>query len=54
MRVRFQLFKATFSSWDTLCEQAAEFASEKGKDRVINIAVSEDHNEGVLIVWYWE
>ena len=54
MKVGYQIFKSTFRSWETLCEEAAAFASEKGKDRVINIAVSEDHNEGVIIVWFWE
>jgi hypothetical protein len=54
MRVAFQIFKGTFKTWDTLCGEAAEFASERGKDRLINIAVSVDHSEAVLIVWYWE
>lgn len=54
MRVTFQIFKSSFKAWDKLCEEAAQFASEKGKDRLINIAVSEDHNDGVIIVWYWE
>jgi hypothetical protein len=54
MRVRFEVFRATFKSWNDLCEQAAEFASQRGSDRVINISVSEDHGEGVIIVWYWE
>jgi hypothetical protein len=54
MRVQFQIFKSSFRSWEALCGEAAQFASEKGKDRVINLAVSEDHNDGVIIVWYWE
>jgi hypothetical protein len=54
MRVSFKVFKSTFSSWDDLCQQAADFASEQGRERVINISVSEDHNEGVVIVWFWE
>jgi hypothetical protein len=54
MQVKFELFKSSFRSWDELCTQAAAFASEKGKDRVINLSLSEDHNEGVIIVWYWE
>ena len=37
-----------------LCQQAADFASEKGRDRLINISVSEDHNDGVVVVWFWE
>jgi hypothetical protein len=54
MRVQFQIFKSSFQSWETLCEEAAQFASEKGRDRIINVSVSEDHNDGVIIVWYWE
>ena len=54
MQVKFQVFKSAFSSWESLCQQAAEFASGIGKDRFINFSVSEDHNEGVIIVWYWE
>jgi hypothetical protein len=54
MQVKYRLFKATFKSWDELCKEAATFASEQKKERLINISVSEDHNEGVIIVWYWE
>ena len=53
-QVKFQIFKGTFKSWTSLCEEAATFASEKGKERLINISVSEDNNEGVIVVWYWE
>ena len=54
MQVKFQLFKSSFKSWDDLCAQAAAFASEKGRERLINPSLSEDHNEGVIIVWFWE
>jgi hypothetical protein len=54
MQVMFRLFKSTMRSWDDLCGEAAAFASEKGKERLISISVSEDHNEGVIVVWYWE
>ena len=54
MQVKYQIFKSWTKSWGTLCEEAAKFASEKGRDRLINVAVSEDQNEGVIIVWYWE
>ena len=54
MRVGFKVFKSSFSSWDDLCQQAADFASEKGRDRLINISVPEDHNDGVVVVWFWE
>jgi hypothetical protein len=54
MHVRFQLFKSTIKSWNDLCAEAAAFASEKGRDQLISISVSEDHNDGVIVVWYWE
>ena len=54
MQVKHQIFKSWTKSWDTLCEEAARFASEKGRDRLINLSVSEDQNEGVIVVWYWE
>jgi hypothetical protein len=52
--VKFQLFKSMMKSWHDLCAEAATFASDLGKERLISISVSEDHNEGVIVVWYWE
>ena len=54
MQVKFEVFKSSFKSWEDLCGLAAAFASEKGKERLINLSVSEDQNQGVIIVWYWE
>jgi hypothetical protein len=54
MQVRFEMFKSAMKSWESLCGEAATFATQIGRERLINIAVSEDHNEGVIIVWYWE
>ena len=50
------LFKATFKSWEALCEEAAAFATTVGKERLINIAVSQADGGGqdVIFVWYWE
>ena len=54
MEVKFQIFKSWTKSWDDLCAEAAAFASTKPRDRIITISVSEDQNEGVVIVWFWE
>jgi hypothetical protein len=54
MQVKFQIFRSSFKSWEDLCAEAAAFASDKGRDRVIGLSVSEDHNDGVVIVWYWD
>ena len=54
MQVKFEIFTSIMKSWDKLCAEAAAFASDKGRERLISVSVSEDHNEGVIIVWYWE
>ncbi len=54
MQVRFEMFKSSFKSWSDLCEEAAAFASEKGKERLINMSISGDHREGLIVVWYWD
>ncbi len=53
MKVKFQVFRGIFSSWETLFKQAAEFATKIGKDKLINISHSEDQVQGVVTVWYW-
>jgi hypothetical protein len=53
MRVRFKYFRASFSSWQSLFEEVAEFASRIPRDRLISISHSEDRNDGVVTVWYW-
>ena len=54
MRVRFQTFISSWSSWDELFAQAATFATEVGPHRLINISHSCDQKQGVVTVWYWD
>lgn len=54
MQVKFQIFKSYTQSWENLCAEAAAFATAQGRERLINISVSEDDNQGVIVVWYWE
>ena len=51
--VKFRVFRSDFSSWNTLFEEAAEFATIIGRDRVISISHSADNVDGVVTVWYW-
>ena len=51
--VKFEVFKGTFTTWDALLNKAAEFATQIGNDRLINIAHSDDSGRGVIVVWYW-
>jgi hypothetical protein len=53
MRAAFQIFKASFRSWEALLLDAADFASRVGPERVISISHSEDKDTGVVVVWYW-
>lgn len=53
MIIQFKVFKSSFSSWDTLLSEAAEFANGLQPDRLINISHSADQNQGVVVVWYW-
>jgi hypothetical protein len=54
MRVRFRVFRSGFSSWESLFQESADFASTIAPDHLISISHSEDQNEGVICVWFWE
>jgi hypothetical protein len=51
--VHFEMFKSTFSSWESLFMEAAKFAENVGPEHLIGISHSSDHSEGVVTVWYW-
>ena len=53
MHVYFKVFRSTFQSWNQLFEDAAEFSSAIGRDRLISISHSADDSRGVVTVWYW-
>ena len=53
MRVRFEVFKSSFKTWKDLAEEASDYASNIGRERLINITVSADSGQGVIMVWYW-
>ena len=53
-RATFRLFRGTMTTWNSLFQQAADFATSVGPDRVISISHSEDNSDGVVTVWYWE
>jgi hypothetical protein len=54
MRVAYEQFRGTFASWDSLFQEAADFATAIGRERLISISHSADHSDGVVTVWYWE
>lgn len=56
-RLAFETFSPSFrASLETVMQQAADFATRIGPDRVVNISFSpEGHFQlGVVVVWYWQ
>jgi hypothetical protein len=53
-RAAFRMFRSHTKSWEELFGEVANFADEVGRERLISISHSEDGNEGVAVVWYWE
>ena len=51
---KYEIFRGTFATWPALLDQAAEFATQLGRDRLITISHSEDKDDGVIAVWYWD
>ncbi len=53
MRVERKVFRATFKTWEALFNQASDFATEIGPERLISISHSCDQGDGIVVVWYW-
>lgn len=62
MTARHRIFESGSKSWDALCTEATEFASQIGKQNLINISLGASGGtdifghggRGVIVVWYWE
>jgi hypothetical protein len=52
--VKYRDFRGTLATWDELFEEAAEFATSVGVERLVGISHSADRTEGVVAVWYWD
>jgi hypothetical protein len=51
--VKFKVFRGVMASWPDLFQQASEFATQLGRERLITISHSEDQQDGVVAVWFW-
>lgn len=55
MQVAYRFFKAgSFTTWDVMFAEVAEFASQIDRDDLISISQSEDNSQAVVTAWYWE
>ncbi|HEX8320746.1 hypothetical protein [Longimicrobium sp.] len=52
-RVMARHFRSSYKSWDEMFGEAAAFATQVGRGRLITIGHSADQGEGVVTVWYW-
>ena len=52
--VKCEYFPGTLATWDELFAEAAVFASQIGRERLIGISHSADQSKGVVAVWYWD
>ena len=52
--VKCEMFRGVMSTWPELFAEAADFATQVGRERLITISHSEDKNDGVVAVWYWD
>ena len=50
MRVTYQIFRSWWPRYEKMCDEAAQFASQIGPERLINITTEEG---GAVTVWYW-
>ena len=53
-KVLFKVFRGVWTSWNDLFTEASNFAGAIGKERLISISHSEDQNDGIVTVWYWD
>ena len=58
MRVKYRVFQSGVKSWEGLFSEAADFATQVGRDRLIGISHSEGGRDiganGVITIWYWD
>jgi len=53
-KVLLKVYRGVWTSWNDLFTEASNFAASIGKERLISISHSEDENDGIVTVWYWD
>jgi hypothetical protein len=52
-RVAFKAFDSKMASREKLFRAAVEYATQIGRERLITMSHSEDHDQIVVTIWYW-
>ena len=53
MRVLYRHFRGALKTWNALFQDAADFATTLGPERLISVSHSHYGLEGIVTVWYW-
>ena len=53
LRVAFKIFRSAHKRWPELFAEAANYATQVGRERLITISHSSDGGDGVVTVWFW-
>ena len=51
--LKFEKFSALVATWESVFSDAADFATQVGRERVVSISHSADRHEAIVTVWYW-
>lgn len=54
MYTHYRMFKSSVKTWETMLNEASDFASTIGEQRVISISHCCDNGTAVVVVWYWD
>lgn len=55
MTMKCKVFRGKFfTPWEKTFQLACDFASQVGRERVVNISNAGDHGYCIVTVWYWE
>jgi hypothetical protein len=62
MSAQHRIFASSTKAWEALCAEASSFATEVGREKLINISVVASGGTEVfrlrgpefIVVWYWE
>ncbi|MEL7496968.1 MAG: hypothetical protein AAFN77_05120 [Planctomycetota bacterium] len=54
MMTQYRMFKSSTKTWQTLFNEASEFANQLGPGRLISISHSCDQSSAVVVVWFWD
>jgi hypothetical protein len=62
MILKAKVFESSMKSWDAMCSEVSEFATQVGPERLVNISMASAGGGewsglgsfGTIVVWYWE